>query len=990
QDVWPGEACLASSGAMLATTPKEMREAMGGRSAVLTTQTSSFFIASADPAQRSWLNGSVLKRELSDGYARLRPAMGLPDQRLNAGPETLAEMRTGVVVQTAGQLRRPDVCPAPSPLGISYKADAEAIRDSRKLVDCPPGFGSGHFDPASLIRTTPDGSNRGLYAASLLPAQEKRQSFGSPAAFAAPIVEATPFYGAAPGGAFGPGPTPGATPAPSLGAINTMMGNQAPSDGASYSDAFRQNANANQQYNGGGTMTVQHTYTDQTGSGGSGGGQPPGGPSGGGHPFCDRPPDPRHPQTDQRDAWWTPPSAPPAGGGGPPDDGGGPGGNGPGGGGGGPGNPFGGGGQPVGGANDPLLQQLTAAFTRMADLQERQLTLTSEQRRAERDRQLKIEHRLVKVGHDGKGQVPMQLLKFERQMQEFNIPTWKEWVNYLTQALCEECRNLLEAKQTRRPFLDIVSRARQPNSSEWDWLDFYGHSRFEILVWCDADLFKPADEAEKMWRAIHFEEASCNKSNYLEEKLQLLETARSWMVITEAFKENQESVDREMKWLEEKIPKGTPLYFEIYRSVRPANFDQWSQLIRNYKSMLPQPVRKAVPAIVKANLGNIQFNDGVKTPAGGQQPKVVEINTYQPRMSDSRAADGGFQGGARKAPGGGPPQASAEALRHVPKCEICKGRHLAGPKNRCKPNEIAKARRAERHGGVRLCDYNTRTPDGSCVECRGQGHERADHIKFMQELGVRRVAASRAKNNLFERRKKGHGKGKSKGKSKGKGKSSRGRPGQKKTYYKKTLRRRFIPKASPGKLVYRTGTYTRKKVVRTRRTKLDHEEVAPDEEYDGELEDFGEYDLEKAPEATGAIDPIDEEIIWDGDDWEEDDGYGEWTCDEDQDAQDHLYLPHEWDEGEEEFEDDEEGTQWEDWEQGARYEAPQASESQQSSERTEGTSGFPYVVRGSRGTVTFADAQENWPGDDQGFSEATYATSWYGSDGGSVGLKRGS
>ena len=78
QDVWPGEACLASSGAMLATTPKEMREAMGGRSAVLTTQTSSFFIASADPAQRSWLNGSVLKRELSDGYARLRPAMGLP------------------------------------------------------------------------------------------------------------------------------------------------------------------------------------------------------------------------------------------------------------------------------------------------------------------------------------------------------------------------------------------------------------------------------------------------------------------------------------------------------------------------------------------------------------------------------------------------------------------------------------------------------------------------------------------------------------------------------------------------------------------------------------------------------------------------------------------------------------------------------------------------------------------------------------------------
>ena len=85
------------------------------------------------------------------------------------------------------------------------------------------------------------------------------------------------------------------------------------------------------------------------------------------------------------------------------------------------------------------------------------------------------------------------------------------------------------------------------------------------------------------------------------------------------------------------------------------------------------------------------------------------------------------------------------------------------------------------------------------------------------------------------------------------------------------MKRRFIPKASPGKLVYRTGTYTRKKVVRTRRNLLEGE-AEPDEEYVGELEDFGEYDLENAAEATGGLDPIDDDIVWDGDDWEEDDG----------------------------------------------------------------------------------------------------------------------
>ena len=50
--------------------------------------------------------------------------------------------------------------------------------------------------------------------------------------------------------------------------------------------AFQRDANANQQYNGGGTMTVQHTYTDQTFSGGAGGWQPPHGLRRDSHLFC--------------------------------------------------------------------------------------------------------------------------------------------------------------------------------------------------------------------------------------------------------------------------------------------------------------------------------------------------------------------------------------------------------------------------------------------------------------------------------------------------------------------------------------------------------------------------------------------------------------------------------------------------------------------------------------------------------------------------------
>ncbi len=207
--------------------------------------------------------------------------MGLPGAQPTSGPDILAEYRNGVLTQFPGQYRRPEVCPTPSPLGVSYKADADAIRDSRKLYDCPPGFGTGHFDPASLIKTTPDGSNRALYSASLLAAHGQRQSFGSPIAQAAPPVAAAQVYGWNAVDPHGPltRPEGGGIPAPSIGAVNSMMDYGSGTGGGTYSAAFRHNTNSNQQYNGGGTMTVQNTYTEHAEPGGSGGGQPPGGQS---------------------------------------------------------------------------------------------------------------------------------------------------------------------------------------------------------------------------------------------------------------------------------------------------------------------------------------------------------------------------------------------------------------------------------------------------------------------------------------------------------------------------------------------------------------------------------------------------------------------------------------------------------------------------------------------------------------------------------------
>ena len=102
------------------------------------------------------------------------------------------------------------------------------------------------------------------------------------------------------------------------------------------------------------------------------------------------------------------------------------------------------------------------------------------------------------------------------------------------------------------------------------------------------------------------------------------------MVETEAFKKDDpDSLEHEMKWLEEKVPKGTTLYIEIFRTIKPANFDQWSQMIRNYISCLPQPQKKTLPQMVKANVGGLHIVDG----GGGQPAGGTVQNCAQFRLS---------------------------------------------------------------------------------------------------------------------------------------------------------------------------------------------------------------------------------------------------------------------------------------------------------------------------------------------------------------------
>ncbi len=99
----------------------------------------------------------------------------------------------------------------------------------------------------------------------------------------------------------------------------------------------------------------------------------------------------------------------------------------------------------------------------------------------------------------------------------------------------------------------------------------------------------------------------------------------------------------------------------------------------------------------------------------------------------------------------------------------------------------------------------------------------------------------------------------------------------------------------------------------------------------------------------------------------------------------------------EEDDDYEEATQFEEWESGndAFWGQPESSSGQAGQSEdgaqpsAQATSETAYV-RGSRGSVTIREPAEEWPGDGQGFAESTYATTWYGADGGSSRLTRGS
>ena len=184
-----------------------------------------------------------------------------------------------------------------------------------------------------------------------------------------------------------------------------------------------------------------------------------------------------------------------------------------------------------------------------------------------------------------------------------------------------------------------------------------------------------------------------------------------------------------------------------YNQALPVNFDQWTETVLGHASALPQTLPKAIRANV-TNINNNKGNDkgtshspgnggdvSEATQDGPESQPTVKVNSF----NNYRQAQAGTSGGTRpRASGGGPgrnssqPNATAEQLALNPVCKICKGRHLEGPPGRCKPNEFAKD---ERFHGTRQCDYKTKPHD---VVCRGAGHERKHHIRFMQELQARR------------------------------------------------------------------------------------------------------------------------------------------------------------------------------------------------------------------------------------------------------------
>ena len=54
------------------------------------------------------------------------------------------------------------------------------------------------------------------------------------------------------------------------------------------------------------------------------------------------------------------------------------------------------------------------------------LDIVRQQRKAEKEKTLKIEHKLQKIGYAGMGQVPFELTRLEKQLQSHEVTTWKE------------------------------------------------------------------------------------------------------------------------------------------------------------------------------------------------------------------------------------------------------------------------------------------------------------------------------------------------------------------------------------------------------------------------------------------------------------------------------------------------------------------------------------------------------------------------------------
>jgi hypothetical protein len=514
---------------------------------------------------------------------------------------------------------------------------------------------------------------------------------------------------------------------------------------------------------------------------------------------------------------------------------------------------------------ETMMQQMSSAFQMLADTQKQQLEISKRGQEAGQARSLKIEHKLPKVGMGDIGKVPFEISKFETELHLQKIDKWETWYSYLMSVLGEEPKKWVESRMTRPPLSDYMSKARSPNVQPSDWQILYTQVRWEILVWSRCDLSKPEEEAENRWKSLKIEPGKVTDAQYLYSFLVNIEEARQFCVMagvfhlppraedaypgTEAYIVQEVryrgALEKEMKGLEEKVPKGSQLYFYMYGQVEPQNFDQWIIAIRNFSKMLPQKT----PLTLKANQGSLTDGSG---------------NVTGQRFNNHRLASQGTQGGSRPAASGGyggkgsPPSqgASEEALKHVPKCDVCKGRHMPGPASRCRANEICKARGC---ANPRTCDYMTYPHN---VSCRGTGHERADHQAFMRELQARRAATRNWGNNRqthLQNRRKGKGaKGSSKkgGKGKGKGKSKdRGRA---------NLRPRFIPRSKqPNRFMYRSGQYKTRKIVKTRVGNVVDQGEPEIENIEADVEELIEIEIpENGEEAYGEYDEIDDWLIW--------------------------------------------------------------------------------------------------------------------------------